>query len=192
MNRMAMLKHLAPGFLPLIVFIVADSIWGTRIGLVVAVGAGIVELTYSYLKEKTLDRFVLFDIGLIVLLGLVSILLDNDIFFKLKPALIELLFCAVLGLSVYSRFNIIMLMSKRYMKGMTLSPAQVSELGRSLKVLFYLFIGHTGLIVYSAFYLSRAAWAFISGGLFYIIFAGYFLLPPDSFVFPAQLLLRVL
>ncbi|MCP5103219.1 MAG: hypothetical protein GY950_07570, partial [bacterium] len=48
MNKMDILKALAPGFLPLIVFIVADSIWGTKIGLIVAVAVGIVEIFVSY------------------------------------------------------------------------------------------------------------------------------------------------
>ncbi|MDX1285080.1 MAG: NUDIX domain-containing protein, partial [Draconibacterium sp.] len=34
---------------------------------------------------------------------------------------------------------------------------------------------HTALVFYSAFYMSNEAWAFISGGLFYIIFGVYFL-----------------
>lgn len=103
MNKLDILKTLAPGFLPLLIFIAADAIWGTKIGLIIAVAAGMVELLISYIKEKTLDKFVLLDVGLIVLLGGVSILLENDIFFKLKPAIIELIFCIILGVSVFHR-----------------------------------------------------------------------------------------
>ncbi len=174
MNKMDILKALAPGFLPLIVFIVADSIWGTRIGLIVAVVFGIIEFIFSYIKEKVVDKFILLDIGLIVVLGTISILLENEIFFKLKPALIELIFCILLGISVFSSVNIMMLLTKRYMKHIDLNEAQVQQFTRSLKALFFIFLGHTVLIVYSAFFLSKGAWAFISGGLFYILFAVYF------------------
>lgn len=174
MNKLDILKALAPGFLPLIIFIVADSIWGTRIGLIVAVAVGIVEIIVSYIKEKTLDKFILMDIGLIVVLGIVSILLENDIFFKLKPALIELIFCIIIGISIFSPVNILMLMTRRYMKNIELNDAQVKQFTRSLRALFYIFIVHTVMIVYSAFFLSKGVWAFVSGGLFYILFAVYF------------------
>ena len=175
MNKMDILKTLAPGFLPLIIFILADSIWGTNIGLIVAVVFGIVEFIISYLKEKTIDKFILLDLGLIVALGMVSILLENDIFFKLKPALIELVFCFILGISVFSPVNLMMLMTRRYMKNIKLDEEQVRQFNRSLRVLFYIFLAHTILIVYSAFFMSKGAWAFISGGLFYLLFAVYFI-----------------
>ncbi len=176
MNKMDILKTLAPGFLPLIIFILADSIWGTQIGLIVAVVFGIIEFIISYLKEKIVDKFILLDLGLIVVLGVVSIILENDIFFKLKPALIELIFCFILGISVFSPINIMMLMTRRYMKNIELNEAQMQQFTHSLRVLFYLFLAHTVLIVYSAFFMSKGAWAFISGGLFYILFAVYFVI----------------
>lgn len=175
MNRLQLLKTIAPGFLPLLVFIAADALWGTKVGLLVAVASGIIELLVSYAREKAWDRFVLLDTLLIVAMGGVSLLLNDDIFFLLKPAVVELVFCLVLGVSVYSPVNIMLAMSRRYLKGMALSPAQVQAMTRSMKVLFFIFLGHTLLIVYAAFALSTAAWGFISGGLFYILFAVYFL-----------------
>jgi isopentenyldiphosphate isomerase/intracellular septation protein A len=112
---------------------------------------------------------------LLVALGAVSIILDNDIFFKLKPGLIELILVAVLGISAFSPVNIIGLMGQRYLKGATFNDAQVSQMRKSLKSLFYIFIAHTALVFYSAFFMSKEAWAFISGGLFYILFGVYFL-----------------
>ncbi|MEN8154395.1 MAG: NUDIX domain-containing protein [Acidobacteriota bacterium] len=174
MSKLALVKSLIPGMLPLIIFIAADSLWGTKIGLIVAVSVGILEIIVSYIKEKFLDKFILLDIGLIIVLGIVSIILENPIFFKLKPALIELIFCIILGVSVFSTQNIMLMMSKRYMKNVEFSEEQINELNRSLRALFFIFIFHTVLIVYAAFFLSKGAWAFISGGLFYIIFFIYF------------------
>jgi len=174
MNKWELLKSLAPGFLPLLIFIAADAIWGTRIGLIVAVAVGIVEFIISYIKEKIIDKFILLDVGLIVALGLISILLENDIFFKLKPALIELIFSAILGVSVFSPHNVMLMMSKRYMKNIELGKAQIDQFNKSLRFMFIVFLLHTVAIVYSAFFMSKEAWAFISGGLFYIIFGIYF------------------
>lgn len=175
MNKIDILKSLLPGFLPLIVFVVADSLWGTRIGLVVAIFSGIIEIAFSWFKERFIDKFVLFDIGLIVILGVVSITLENPIFFKLKPALIEIIFCVILAISIFSPVNIMLLMTKRYMKGIDIDQNALNEMKKSLKVIFFIFLIHTVLIVYSAFFMSKGAWAFISGGLFYIIFGLYFI-----------------
>jgi isopentenyldiphosphate isomerase/intracellular septation protein A len=175
MNRTALLKKLLPGFIPLFVFIAADEIWGTKVGLFVAVGVGIAEMLYIAIKEKRFEKFVLFDTLLLVVLGAVSILLDNDIFFKLKPGLIELILVAVLAVSAFSKVNIIGLMGQRYLKETSFNDAQMAQMRRSLKVLFYIFAGHTILVLYATFFLSKGAWAFISGGLFYILFGAYFL-----------------
>ncbi len=175
MNRLQLLKTLAPGFLPLLIFIAADALWGTDVGLIVAVISGLIELAVSYTREKILDRFVLLDTMLIVLMGGVSLLLQNDIFFRLKPAVVELIFCLILGVSVYSPLNIMQTMTRRYLKGITFSEEQSRAMMRSMKALFFIFLGHTALIVYAAFAMSPAAWGFISGGLFYILFAAYFI-----------------
>jgi isopentenyldiphosphate isomerase len=175
MGRSELLKKLLPGFIPLFVFIVADEIWGTKIGLFVAVGAGILELGWVGLKDKRFDKFILFDTLLLVALGAVSIVLENDIFFKLKPGLIELILVAILGISAFSKVNIIGIMGQRYMKGTTFNDTQLTQMRKSLKYLFYMFTAHTFLVFYAAFFMSKEAWAFISGGLFYILFGVYFL-----------------
>jgi isopentenyldiphosphate isomerase/intracellular septation protein A len=175
MNRAQLLKKLLPGFIPLFVFIAADEIWGTKIGLFVAVGVGIAEMLWIAVNEKRFEKFVLFDTLLLVVLGGVSIFLENDIFFKLKPGLIELILVGVLAVSAFSSVNIIGLMGKRYLKDTEFSEVQMKQMRQSLKALFFIFAVHTVLVFYSAFYMSKEAWAFISGGLFYVIFGVYFL-----------------
>ncbi len=176
MNRFAFLKTLLPALIPLVVFIVADEIWGTKIGIIVALVVGIGEFVLIYMKEKRVDRFVLADTLLLVALGGVSILLDNAVFFKLKPALVQAIFCAILGISVFSGKNILLLMSQRYMRGVQLNEAALKRMSITFRNLFWIFSVHTLFIVYSAFYLSEKAWAFISTALFYIIFGIYYLI----------------
>ncbi|HPF50955.1 MAG TPA: NUDIX domain-containing protein [Draconibacterium sp.] len=175
MNRTQLLRKLLPGFIPLFVFIAADEIWGTKVGLFVAIGIGILEMIWIAIKEKRFEKFVLFDTVLLVILGAVSILLDNDIFFKLKPGLVEIILVVIVGISAFSKVNIIGLMGQRYLKGTEITEAHLAQMRRTMKPLFYIFTAHTLLVFYSAFYLSSEAWAFISGGLFYIIFGLYFL-----------------
>jgi isopentenyldiphosphate isomerase/intracellular septation protein A len=173
-TRTDLIKKLLPGFIPLFVFILADEIWGTQVGIAVAVGVGVIELIVTGIKERRLEKFVLIDTALLVVLSLISILLDNDIFFKLKPALIELILCAVLGVSAFGKLNIVEMMAGRYMKDVSFNEQQKVQMQRNLRNMFWIFLAHTGLIVFSAFYMSKEAWVFISGGLFYLIFAAYF------------------
>jgi len=169
-----LLKKLLPGFIPLFVFIIADEFWGMKVGLIVALLIGLAEMGFTWYREKRLDQFVLLDTALLVALSGISILLDNDIFFKLKPALIELILCLVLGVSVFSSVDIVGTMTRKYMKGVEMNEAQEALFKRNLRNLFYITVFHTALVFYSAFYMSKEAWAFISGGLFYILFIIYF------------------
>jgi isopentenyldiphosphate isomerase/intracellular septation protein A len=174
LSRLQLLKTLAPGFLPLLVFIAADALWGTEVGLLVAIASGVAELAFSYVREKSWDRFVLLDTLLIVLMGGLSLLLANDIFFRLKPAIVELAFCLVLGVSAFTPLNIVLAMSKRYLKGIDFGAEQKRQMTRSVKAMFFIFLAHAALTVYAAFAMSAAAWGFVSGGLFYILFALFF------------------
>lgn len=174
MSKSELLKKLLPGFIPLFVFIAIDEIWGTRAGLIAALIIGVAEMGWIWIQEKRFDKFVLFDTGLLVVLGSVSLLLNNDIFFKLKPGLVELILCAVLAVSAFSNLNIIGLMTQRYMKDMELNDQQMAQFRKTMQLMFFVFLIHTGLVFYAAFYMSDGAWAFISGGLFYILFAVVF------------------
>jgi isopentenyldiphosphate isomerase/intracellular septation protein A len=174
LKQAELLKKLLPGFIPLFVFIIADEFWGMKVGLVVALLIGLGEMGYTWYREKRLDRFVLLDTALLVALSGISILMENEIFFKLKPALIELILCAILGVSVFSSVDIIGTMTQKYMKGVEMNEVQTTLFKRNLRNLFYIVVVHTALVFYSAFYMSKEAWAFISGGLFYILFLIYF------------------
>lgn len=156
------------------VFIIADEIWGMKVGLIVAVLIGLGEMALTLIREKRLDRFVLLDTALLVALSGISILLENDLFFKLKPAFLELILAAILGVSAFSSLNIIGSMTRKYMKGIEMNAEQELMFKKNLRNLFFIILAHTGMVIYSAFYMNNAAWAFISGGLFYILFAIYF------------------
>ncbi|RMF56881.1 MAG: NUDIX domain-containing protein [Calditrichaeota bacterium] len=169
LDRKTLLKNLSIGFIPLFVFILADELFGLTIGLLVAIAVGLLETGYIYWQEKRIDRFILFDTGLIVTLGGVSLLLHNDIFFKLKPALIEAILVILMGLTAFTNKTILIQMTGRYMKGIELSDVHIQQMRQMMRRMFYVILVHTLLIVYSAFYMSTEAWGFISGGLFYIV-----------------------
>ena len=162
-----------PGLLPLAVFIAADSFFGTAVGLAVACTLGAAEFLFILIRDKRADLFVLLDLALIVLFAGVSLLLDNDIFFKIKPAVPEAILCVILGVSAFTPANLMQLMTKRYLKGVAFSPEAARAMRRNSAVLFFITLAHTLLIVFAAYRLSTAAWGFISGVLYYILIAAY-------------------
>ncbi len=172
--NISVLKKLLPGLIPLLIFIVADEIWGTAVGLYVALITGLGELGYYYLKDRKIDRFILLDTGLLIVLGGVSIFLENDIFFKIKPALIELILLAVVAFSLWGPKNLIRAMGERYVGQMDLDLHQERMMRINMLVMFWITLIHIILVLYSAKYMSTGSWAFISGGLFYIMFGIYF------------------
>ncbi len=173
-SQLNLFKKLLPGLLPVFVFILVDEFWSTEAGLVVAVVFGVGQLGYVFIRERRLDRFVLFDTALLVALGGISIALNDEIFFKLKPALINVIFCAVLGFSAFSRKNLLMIYTQRYIGELKMPEGAEKAMQKTMKMLFWLMVVYTGLIVYSAFLMSKEAWAFISGGLLYILFGLFF------------------
>jgi isopentenyldiphosphate isomerase/intracellular septation protein A len=170
MNKQTILKNFSIGFIPLLIFIIADELYGTKIGLIIAIAVGVIEFAYYYLRYKTIEKFILFDVILIVILGGISLILENDIFFKLKPALIEGILVILLAVHAFSNKPILLILGKRYLKDMSIDQTQMRMMRQLTRILFFLFLSHTLLIIYSANYMSKEAWAFISGGLFYIIF----------------------
>lgn len=174
-DRKTLLKNLALGFFPILVFIFADLFFGLTVGLVIAILVGIGQFVVTYFRERRVDRFVLFDVSLIVVLGLISLVLQNDIFFKVKPGLIEAILAILLGFSGFSRNQLLIKMTGRYMPGTELSDVQIRQMRVMMRRMFYLITLHTGLIFYSAFNMSTEAWGFISGGLFYILVGLYML-----------------
>jgi isopentenyldiphosphate isomerase/intracellular septation protein A len=173
-NQLNLFKKLLPGLLPIFIFILVDEFWSTEAGLVVAVVFGIGQLAYVFIRERRFDRFVLFDTLLLVALGGISIALKDEIFFKLKPALINLIFCAILGFSAFSTKNLLMIYSQRYMGDIKMPAGAEKAMQKTIKMLFWLMLAYTMLIVYSAFYMSKEAWAFISGAFLYILFGLFF------------------
>jgi isopentenyldiphosphate isomerase/intracellular septation protein A len=167
--------QMIPGLLPLVIFIIADEIWGTKIGLIVALVLGITEFFFVWWKQKKIDKFILADTGLLLILGSVSLISDNDLFFKLKPALIQAIFLVIVGIAAFGNPTFLIKMGGRMLGQM----GQINQEGekimqKMLRRIFVLILLHTGLVVYSALYMSKEAWGFISGGLFYILIGVYF------------------
>ncbi|MBN1350739.1 NUDIX domain-containing protein [candidate division KSB1 bacterium] len=184
MDRKTLIKNFTLGFLPLLIFIIADELFELTISLAIALAVGIIELTVTYIRERRFDAFILLDIGLIASLGLVSVSLNDPVFILIKPAIIESIFVILIGVTIFTDNPILINMSRRYMKGMELGDQQIYMMRRMLVGMFWLMLLHVGLIVLAALYVGspegahyterKELWAFVSGGLFYILIGAIF------------------
>lgn len=176
MSFTVLLKQMLPGLLPLFIFIAVDEIYGVETGLYAALVFVIAGLLFTWFRERRLDRFILFDTVFLVLLGGVSLLFETPIFFKLKPAVIELIICAILGAAAAKPELFLKAMTGRYIKNMELKVTEegIDAMRKMMLILTVVLLMHTILTVYSAFFMSERVWGFISGVLFYIIFGVFF------------------
>ena len=173
-NKSGILKQLLPGIIPILVYIVADTIFGELWGMIIAAGLSVVELTIIYFKSKVADKFVLFDLALVAVFGGISIISNNPIFFKLKPAIIEFTLVVFLGLALFVNISILTKFFYRYFPTMKLSEAQMEQMRKSIKWLFWIICFHIATIVYSAYFLPKEIWAFISSIGLYLLFGIWF------------------
>lgn len=160
--------------IPLLVYILADELWGMKIGLIVAVSIGSIELLVTYVREKKLDRFVVVDILLLFVLSALSWLFDNEIFFKVKPAMIDMVMVAIISLSLFTKIDPLGSMSQRYLQGVNLNENQKDLFRKNLWVMFWIVLLHTIMVLYSAFFMSKEVWAFVSSFLLFIMMGAYF------------------
>lgn len=158
--------------LPLIVFIIVDALFNNlRVSIISAIVFAAGQLAFYYVKSGRFDWFVLLDVGLIVGLGAVSVALKNDLFFKVKPAVIEVaaMVCFIALILSPDRF-LFNYFGRMMPKGVVLNPAAIGAMKVMLVWMCGYMLVHIGAVLYTAFYSSRTVWAFVSGPGFYLLF----------------------
>jgi len=158
--------------LPLIIFIIVDMLFNNvKISIISAIGFAVAQLVLFYFKTGRFDWFVFVDVALIAGLGTVSIISKNELFFKVKPAIVEaaaIVFLLVLAF-LPDRF-LIAYFSRMMPKGTMLNPAMISVMKPTLLVMSVYVLLHIGAVLYTAFHASRKVWAFVSGPGFFLLF----------------------
>ena len=170
MDLKTLLRALLPGLAPVLVFVLAEAIYGEFVGLVIGIAVGIGEFLYSLVRNHKADPFVAADTVLLAAAGALSLLLKDEIFYKMKPAVVE----AVMGIGLGSLLLLPPSVMKGYIssqiRGVQISDAALPGMKRSLTAMVAVLGLHIGLTVWSALALPTAAWGFISGGLLYVLF----------------------
>ncbi len=158
--------------LPLFVFVIVDMIFtNTVVSILSAIGFAVFIMVSTYMKTGSLDYLILIDVVLIVGLGVVSIFLKNDLFFKMKPAIIEVIMVVLIIALAFASDSFIISYLSRFM------PANMTLLPEALPMMRKMFFGmalytalHAGAVWFCAHYCSRKVWAIVSGPGYFLIF----------------------
>lgn len=169
-----LLKALIPGFLPLLIYVAVESVFGQSAGLLAGLALGAVQFFYILITQKKVDPFVLVDSLLLALAGGVSLLLGNGLFFKLQPVVVELVMAAVFGISLTLPPEYLFKYMESQLRGIKLDRAVLPAMRKSLVLLLALLIAHALATLVAALWFSTRVWGFVSGGLFYIVIAFVF------------------
>lgn len=82
-------------FLPLLLYIGIDYWKGFKPGIIAAIAAAVFMCSFEYLTSGTVDQFSLGESFLIVLLGIISLKMNNDRFFKYQPTVLAFIFAGI-------------------------------------------------------------------------------------------------
>ena len=169
---MSLAKLFVTQLLPLLVFIVVDSfVTDVRISIACAVVFAVGQLAVTWVRSKRIDWFVLLDVALIAGLGGISIAFEDELFFKVKPAIVEAVTLVFMLALIVAPSRFLVGYFRRMMPDMAVDPQALGSLKSMLGLMCLYTALHVGAVLYAAFRLSREAWAFVSGPGFYVFFA---------------------
>ncbi|MEK2690459.1 inner membrane-spanning protein YciB [Bdellovibrio sp. GT3] len=149
------------GLLPVIAFTVIEEYYGTIAGLIAGMVFGVGEICFELYKHKKVQKITWIGNGLLLVLGGVSLLSDEGIWFKLQPALMEAVFAVALWISVLMKKPLIVVLAEQ--QGQKLPEFMKSRMSGMTFRMGIFFAIHTGLAVWAAFYWSTSAWALLKG-----------------------------
>lgn len=157
-------------FAPLVIYIAVDYFKGFRAGIYAAIVASGLVLAYDYALTGELDQFIIGEALLVVGLGLISLKMNNDRYFKFQPTVVALIFA---GLFAYFQLfdQPLLLRFLPHMEKLFASAdgaSQMLEMMHSSQVLgifrklsfamIWLFLAHAAVMAYAALRLSTRAW----------------------------------
>ncbi|MEE4184381.1 MAG: septation protein A [Gammaproteobacteria bacterium] len=158
-------------FLPALAFVV--TYWLTKdmsLAIVVIMGAITLQLLGTWLIKRTVSKMLLASAALVIVLGGISLVLDDPVFFKWKPTGLYWLFAVIFLGSQYIGDKPV---AQRMMTSISTDELRLPEsIWRQLNLMwvaFFLFAG--ALNIYVAYQFDEATWVnFKLFGLFGLTF----------------------
>lgn len=152
---------LLSGLLPLIVYTIVEEVYGVYWGLIAGLILGVIEIIVEKILYKKVSSMTWIVNAMIIGLGLVSLYMNDGIWFKLQPAFAEALMVIVLWGSIILKKPFLQEVAKKQMPD--LQPKMQEFFGHITFRLGLFFLVHTGLAVWAAYSWSTINWALLKG-----------------------------
>lgn len=160
------------GILPVIIFTLLEEYFGTLWGLVGGMVFGMGEILWEWKTQKKVDSITWIGNGMLILLGVISLVTQEGIWFKLQPSIIEIATALFLWGSVLLGKSLFLgIAQKQGALPADFESALKPGMGILLRKAFQgltvrlgvFFFFHGVLAAWAAFYWSTAAWAILKG-----------------------------
>lgn len=168
MNR----KNLLKSIIPIGIYFGVEALYGSLWGMVAGISLCLAEMAYGYHRRRTIEKSTYLDIVVILIFGAVSFLLEMDGMKQYGTVTFSAMLSVLLGLSIWSRFNLFVLMGGRMVATLLADPFKHMLMVQSMKRMFYWSVAFTvfsGLVMLlpdgaGKDWLGRyAVWAFALG-----------------------------
>lgn len=169
--RSALLWSLAP----LLVFYLVEDQWGTTAALVASMLFTVGDLGFTWWRRRTLDRVALFSGALVLLLGGLSLLSDDERFMLYTPIVSDAVMAAVLLVSIWRGRPLLLTLALAQQPELAGDPVRARFLRGMTARLAVNLVLHAGLTAWAVGE-SRETWLFVSGPLQYALLGAQFLL----------------
>ena len=149
------------GLLPVIAFTLIEEYYGVIAGLIAGMVFGVSEICWELYRYKKVQKMTWVGNGLLLVLGGVSLISSEGLWFKLQPAIMEGIFAAVLFGSVLMRKPLLVVLAEQQKQQLP-DFVKVRLSGVTFRTGIFFAI-HTGLAVWAALSWTTGQWAFLKG-----------------------------
>ena len=157
-------------FIPAVAYWLLETYFTLEIALIGGIVLGVLEMIFEKKISGHVHTLSKLNLGLVIVLGGVSLLAKEGVWFKLQPTFTGL---AVASFLLYqkARGHSIMLQMLQDMKQKAPLPPEIYKM-MEFHMCFFL-IGFASFMAYIAVYTPTATWLFWKTGGFYLAFGGF-------------------
>lgn len=153
--------------MPLVAFYAAEAAWGLTAGIVTAMACSLGELAWRWFRHRQVDRMVLFSAGLVLVLGGLSLLSDDERFVLYGPVIGDGVFVAVLLVTLLRGQPLLVALARARDPSLADDPVRADFLtGITWRLAINLAL-HGAVAAWSVDQ-PREVWLFVSGPLQYV------------------------
>jgi intracellular septation protein len=160
-NKQAALSFFFGGLIPLIAFTVIEENFGVITGLIAGMVFGLGEILYEWIRHRKVATMTWVGNGLLLVLGGISLISSEGLWFKLQPAFMEGPFALAMWGSCLLKKPLLVTLAEK--QGQSLPELVKRKLNGVTWRAGLFFALHTALAVWAALEWSTANWALLKG-----------------------------